>query len=279
MSEAAGRAGASALIEIKQRGIQGWVGGNRGMIGVARRRQTEVQCVDCAIRTRAICALCDQAELAQLERIKSYRSFAPGETIAWAGERMALVGSVVEGVATLSSTLPDGRRQMVGLLLPSDFIGRPGRVRSGYDVVAATPVTLCMFQRPEFERMIQRSPHMERRLLEMTLDELDAAREWMLLLGRKTAGEKIASLFVIMARRDAALNQTQPQDGLTFPLYISREAMADYLGLTIETVSRQISGLRRQGIVRLHDNRVVQVPDFARLLDRSGDDADGGVLA
>ena len=241
----------------------------------AARRRVE-RCRDCPIRSRAICALCDADELAELERIKCYRTYAPGETIAWSGERMALVGSVVEGVATISSTLADGRRQMVGLLLPSDFIGRPGRARSGYDVVAATQVTFCMFQRPEFERMIRRSPHMERRLLEMTLDELDAAREWMLLLGRKTAREKIASLLAIMARRDAALNDTAPRDGMSFPLYISREAMADYLGLTIETVSRQISALRREGVIALQDSRVVQVPDFARLLKHAGEVADDG---
>ena len=86
----------------------------------------------------------------------------------------------------------------------------------------------------------------------MTLDELDAAREWMLLLGRKTARERIASLFVIMARRDAAWCSSAPgATGLRFPLYISREAMADYLGLTIETVSRQISPLRREGLIVL----------------------------
>lgn len=236
------------------------------------------RCGDCPIRHRAVCAQCEAAELAELERIKSYRSFAPGDAIAWSGEPMSMVGSVVEGVAMLSSTLPDGRRQMVGLLLPSDFLGRPGRATVAHDVVAATEVTLCMFRKSEFERMLARSPRIERRLLEMTLDDLDAAREWMLLLGRKSAREKIASLFVIMARRDAALNQACPNDGLRFPLYITREAMADYLGLTIETVSRQISALRREGLIELQDGRMVSVPDFAQLIDQSGDDSDGGML-
>lgn len=236
------------------------------------------RCEDCPIRHRAVCAHCEASELEHFERIKSYRTYAPGEAIAWAGEPLGMVGSVVEGVAMLSRTLPDGRRQMVGLLLPSDFLGRPGRDSMPHDVVAATDLTLCTFRKSEFERMLARTPRIERRLLEMTLDDLDAAREWMLLLGRKSAREKIASLFVIMARRDAALHQSRPQDGLRFPLYITREAMADYLGLTIETVSRQISALRRQGLIDLEENRIVHVPDFARLIDQSGDDADGGVL-
>jgi CRP/FNR family transcriptional regulator len=242
------------------------------------QKTAQVKCEDCPIRHRAVCSKCEGDELEMLESIKSYRSYQPGEAIVWAGEKIQLTGSVVEGVAMLLRTLPDGRRQMVGLLLPSDFLGRPGRDIAKFDVVAATPVTFCMFRKADFERIVAKSPQIEHRLLEMTLDELDSAREWMLLLGRKTAREKIASLFVIMGRRDAALNQVRPRGGLVFPFYITREAMADYLGLTIETVSRQISALRKEGLIDLNDNRMVRVPDFAALIEESGDDSDGGVL-
>jgi CRP/FNR family transcriptional regulator len=241
-------------------------------IGSARAK-VDTSCESCQIRHRAVCALCERDELAELDRIKSFRRFHPGEAIAWAGERVTGVGSVVEGVAMLSSTLADGRRQVVGLLFPSDFLGRPGRAEHAYDVVAATETTFCMFQRAEFERMVARTPSIERRLLQMTFDELDSAREWMVLLGRKTAREKIASLFVMMARRDAALARAAATAGLSFPLYITREAMADYLGLTIETVSRQISALRREGLVELGEGRMVRVPDLPRLVAESGDGA------
>jgi len=90
--------------------------------------------------------------------------------------------------------MEDGRRQMVGLLLPSDFVGRPGRQTAPFDVVAATEVVLCRFQKTPFESLLTTTPSVGARLLEMTLDELDSAREWMLLLGRKTAREKIASV-------------------------------------------------------------------------------------
>jgi len=242
------------------------------------QKTAQAKCENCPIRHHAVCSNCESEELEVLERSKFYRTYQPGEAIVWAGEKMQLTGSVVEGVAMLLRTLPDGRRQMVGLLLPSDFLGRPGRDVSKFDVVAATPVTFCMFRKAEFERMVAQSPRIEQRLLEMTLDELDAAREWMLLLGRKTAREKIASLFVIMGRRDATLNRVTLRAGLVFPFYITREAMADYLGLTIETVSRQISALRKEGLIDLIDNRMVRVPDFAALIEESGDDSDGGVL-
>ena len=126
---------------------------------------------------------------------------------------------------------------------------------------------------------MERTPHIAHRLLEMTLDELDAAREWMLVLGRKTAREKIASLLTIIARRDASLNLRASKSVMVFDLPLTREAMADYLGLTLETVSRQISALKRDGVIRLQGKRHVTVPDFARLLEEAGDDSDGGLLA
>jgi CRP/FNR family transcriptional regulator len=112
------------------------------------------------------------------------------------------------------------------------------------------------------------------RLLEMTLDELDAAREWMLLLGRKTAREKIASLLALLARRDAA---AKGRGGVVFDLPLTREEMADYLGLTLETVSRQMTALRKDGVIALDGTRHVRVADFDRLLDETGDDTDGDV--
>lgn len=146
-----------------------------------------VQCGDCPIRHRAVCARCDDDELVQLEKIKYYRSYQSGQTIIWSGDRMDFVASVVTGIATLTQTMEDGRRQMVGLLLPSDFVGRPGRAVAAYDVTATTDVLMCCFRSKPFEEMMLKTPHVAQRLLEMTLDELDAAREWMLLLGRKTA--------------------------------------------------------------------------------------------
>jgi CRP/FNR family transcriptional regulator len=112
----------------------------------------------------------------------------------------------------------------------------------------------------------------------MTLDELDVAREWMLLLGRKTAREKIASLLAIVARRDAGLKMKAPQGKIVVDLPLTREAMADYLGLTLETVSRQISALKRDGVIELEGKRHVVIPDFDRLVEEAGDDSDGGIV-
>ncbi|MCC5960257.1 MAG: Crp/Fnr family transcriptional regulator [Rhodobacteraceae bacterium] len=246
---------------------------------VTPKIQTFAQdCESCPIRHRAVCARCEADELQVLEQIKYYRSFEAGQTVAWAGDNMDFVASVVTGIATLSQTMEDGRRQMVGLLLPSDFVGRPGRSRSAYDVTAATNLVMCCFRRKPFEELMLSTPHIGQRLLEMTLDELDAAREWMLLLGRKTAREKIASLLCIIARRDASLQLSQSQGELSFELPLTREAMSEYLGLTLETVSRQMSSLRKEGLILTEGKRRITIPDFDKLLEETGDDSDGGFL-
>jgi CRP/FNR family transcriptional regulator len=188
---------------------------------------------------------------------------------------MEFVASVVTGVASLSQTMEDGRTQMLGLLLPSDFLGRPGREAALYDVQAVSDVTLCSFKRKPFEELMLHTPHIGQRLLEMTLDELDAARQWMLILGRKTAREKIASLLSTLVQRERSLAGASTEDGVSFELPLTREAMADYLGVTLETVSRQISALKKEGVIVLEGSRHIRIPHLERLRQEAGDDSCG----
>ena len=234
-----------------------------------------LKCSDCPIRHRAVCARCDDDELALLESIKSYRTYAAGDVILWRGEPLEFVASVVQGVATLSKTMEDGRTQMVGLLLPSDFIGRPGRERIDFDVTATVDVTLCCFDRLKFEKLVNETPHIAQRLMELALDELDAARDWMLLLGRKTAREKIATFIEMLARRSS-----HGKDGNkdVIDLHMTRDQIANYLGLTLETVSRQFSALKKDGVIGFTDRKHFTVEDIAALQEETGDDADGGVV-
>lgn len=243
-------------------------------LGRVPHLQNRGECSGCPIRHRAVCSLCDEDEIDQLDAIKSYRDIPAGRPILEAGEPMRALSSIVTGVATISRTLEDGRRQTVGLLLPSDFIGRPGRDRSPFDVVATTDVTLCQFDRMAFERVMATTPHVATRLLQMTLDELDAARDWAVVLGRMTARERVSAFLLAVGRR-----MGRPQGGgLHFHLPLTREAMADHLGLTLETASRQISALRRDRVIVLEGRADVVVPDLARLAEEAGEDSDGGLL-
>lgn len=240
--------------------------------------QSLENCADCPIRHRAVCSKCEPEELNMLEGMKQYHSFSAGEVIVWAETPITHLGSIVSGVASINRTMEDGRLQLVGLLLPSDFIGRPKRDRVMYDIVAVTDVVVCQFRKSEFETLLENSPAVASRLLELTLDELDAAREWMLLLGRKTAREKVATFIAMMARRAAGANGAV-QNSVTVNLPLTRTVMADFLGLTLETTSRQMSGLKKEGLIELKGAQQVYVPDLPAFLSETGDDADGGLVA
>jgi CRP/FNR family transcriptional regulator len=242
------------------------------------RRDGE-RCGECPIRHRAVCSYCGPTELAELERIKFYREYPPGGEIVGEGEMTRSLGSLVSGVVALNKSLEDGRRQIVGLLFPSDFIGRPFRPVAPYEATAVTDVRMCMFRRSQFEEILSRNPHLERRLLEMMLDELDAARDWMLLLGRKSAREKVASFLMILAGRAALLEKRSIREPAPFAIPLSREAIAEYLGLTIETVSRQLTALRKSRIIELHGARSVGLIDFPTLQALAGEELSGGAKA
>jgi CRP/FNR family transcriptional regulator len=234
-----------------------------------------IQCNECPIRHRSVCARCDADEFALLDSIKFYKSYKAGDPVLWRGEPLEFVASVVSGVATLTKTLEDGRTQMVGLLLPSDFIGRPGRSQIDFDVTATVDLTLCCFDRKRFEALIRDVPHIAQRLMELALDELDAARDWMLLLGRKTAREKIATFIEMLARRS---HPGEHDPAKLLMLEMTRDQIANYLGLTLETVSRQFNALKKEGVIDFSGRKTIVVLNYAALQDASGDDADGGVL-
>lgn len=235
-----------------------------------RTHQIKIDCAYCPVRHRAVCASCVDNEIELLNEIKQYRSFEAGQSIALQGEKNDFVASVVVGVATLTSSLEDGRTQVVGLLLPSDFLGRPGRETVAHDVTATTDVTLCCFQKKPFEKLLAETPHLHERLLAMSLDELDAAREWMLLLGRKTAREKVSSFLLMFARRSENPDAILPEETVRIDLPLSREIVANYLGLTVETVSRQMTALRKGGVIEMDGARTILIQD-ADALARAAD--------
>ncbi len=232
------------------------------------------RCSGCPIRHRAVCSYSSPSELTELDAAKFYQEYIPGQEIVGEGEPTKALGSVVSGVVALHKTLEDGRRQMVGLLFPSDFIGRPLRPVAPYDAIAVTPVKMCMFHRGQFERLLASSSNLERRLLEMTLDELDAARDWMVLLGRKTARERLASFLMIVAKRQVLLEKRELRDGMLVEIPLTREAIAEFLGLTIETVSRQFTSLRKEGVLELPDRRHAVLADLDALREMAGDYGD-----
>lgn len=227
------------------------------------------RCAHCAIRHQAVCGALSDDEIAALSAVARKRLLKPGEVILRAEEAPPFFANIVSGAVKLSKTLADGRQQIVGLQFPPDFLGRAHRNRSPLFAEAASDVELCVFPKAEFERLLTDQPQLETRLFQNTLNELDAAREWMLLLGRKTALEKVASFLALIARRNrpTACAHMDADPILTIWLPLTRAEIADYLGLTIETVSRQLGNLRADDILEAGSNRSITILDPAQLED------------
>ncbi|MBB3590406.1 CRP/FNR family transcriptional regulator [Rhizobium sp. BK529] len=215
-------------------------------------------CRICEARHGVVCSALTSAQLRELCRHSMRRKLDAGSEILAQGEDVSSYSNIVNGVVKLCKVMPDGRQQIVGLQFAPDFIGRPFVHESTLSAEAATPTEICVFPRRLLDRMIADTPDLQHNLHAQALKELDAAREWMLTLGRRTAQEKVASLLFLIA------TNAEPETtyGTAFDLPLSRAEIADFLGLTIETVSRQMTKLRKLGIIRIEHNRHIVVPDM-----------------
>jgi len=229
-----------------------------------------ILCAACEARHKGICGALEPDQLVTLARSSTRRKSIAGAELVGDAETIDHYSNVLSGVVKLTKTMADGRQQIVGLQFAPDFLGRPFEAESAVTAEAATGVELCSFPRGALERMMGEQPGLEQRLLRQTLKELDQARDWMMTLGRKSAAEKVATFLLMIARNiDPAAEQGRRDAAFDLPL--SRAEIADFLGLTIETVSRQLTRLRIDGVVRIESNRRVIVEDVSRLARRAGE--------
>lgn len=235
--------------------------------GSAKRAEAPATlCAMCHARRFAVCGALAEDKLPQFADLSVHLRFAAGQTVSEEGAPADWVFTVVSGVIGLHKALPDGRRQTTGFLFAGDVIGLPSRVVNACAAEAITDVEVCRFSRPRFEMYMDDNPELRARLLRMTADELSAAHDQMLLLGRKTARERVASFLLQLAER--AASRQLPTSPVVLPM--RRLAIADYLGLTIETVSRTFTNLARAGVIEMVDVSTVRIVSMFALRHAAG---------
>jgi CRP/FNR family transcriptional regulator, anaerobic regulatory protein len=221
-------------------------------------------CRSCEARHKGICGALNPAQLVELSKHTLKHSYEAEKHLASDSEKIERYSNILRGVVKLSKLTSDGRQQIVGLQFAPDFMGRPFSNVSDVEIESATDVKVCSFPRSVLEKLIKESPELEHRLHQQTLKELDEARNWMLTLGRKSAAEKVSSFLYYIAIHVDPENAGR-HGPLQFEIPLSRSDIADFLGLTIETVSRHFTKLRHLGVINLVNNRRVEVPDLNRL--------------
>jgi len=213
-------------------------------------------CHACGVRLASVCASLSDEELTQLEALAQSTHFDNRQTLFTQGQPADQVYNVTRGIVRLYKLLPDGRRQIVGFALPGDFLGLAMREAYGFSADAIGEVVACGFRRSVYSALVDSKPHLLRRLHEFATHELTLAQEQMMLLGRRSAEEKVICFLLAMRDRWARIGRPS----VTVPLPMGRQDIADFLGLTIETVSRTLTRLAR-------DKAILIVPDGVRLMN------------
>ena len=220
-------------------------------------------CGACPVRSLTVCAAFEEEELNRLAEIVQLQRVDAHQTIFSEGDPAMNLFNVTAGTVKLYKLLPDGRRQITGFLFSGDFLGLSVNDRYAYSAETVAVTSICRFPRRHMELLLDEFPKLQRRLFGMASNELAAAQDQMLLLGRKTAREKIASFLLGLSQR--AVRRGQRDNPVQVPM--SRSDIADFLGLTTETVSRTFTQLKANGIIRLLEGGKVQIVDSRKILE------------
>ena len=214
------------------------------------------ECGHCKVRSVSVCSAVEDAELTELDKLARHSKFKNRQNLFEEGEKSYFVSNITSGMVRLYKESEDGRRQIVGFALPGDFIGLTMPEFNDFSCDALMDTDVCKFPRRGFIQLMASQPDLLARLHLAVSHELTFAREHMVNLGRRSAKEKICIFLLVLRRRFTRLNTLS----VRVPLPMNRQDIADFLGLTIETVSRMFTKLERAKVI-------VIIPDGVRILD------------
>jgi len=223
-------------------------------------------CASCEARPLSVCNAIGDSDLARLAAIATVTEVPAGQGFIDEGEPATCFFNITAGTVKLFKLLPDGRRQITGFVGVGHFLGLAVSDPYAFSAEAIEPVRFCRFQRSRLRILLDDFPLMEKRLLEIAANELVAAQEQMLLLGRKTARERLASFLALQSRQGAPCGHARRR----FAMPMTRSDIADYLGLTIETVSRTLTKLRAEGLIDLLSQSEIVIRDLSGLENLAG---------
>ena len=212
-------------------------------------------CDTCRAREFSACAPLTGEEQRRLAAITRTINVEPHGSIFDEGEPAEYVYTITEGTVKVYKLLGDGRRQITGFLFAGDFLGLIHNEAYAYSAEALVPTRLCRFPRRTLEALLIEISRLEQRLLAMASHELAAAQDQIVMLGRKSARERVVSFILMLS--NSAVRHGRPGDPVF--LAMTRSDVADYLGLTTETVSRTFTSLKKQGLIELLDEKRIRL--------------------
>lgn len=224
--------------------------------------RTKLECATCPVAERAACAVLTPEERAELAAIGSSRSVSRGETVFAAGGDAPMCATLISGVLKAVTYDAEGHEVLLALIHPAGFAGELFASGSGSTIVALTDARLCLFPKAAYEAALARFPALSLALLRRLSGELEAARSLLALARTHSARTRVAWLLLALAK---AASHSPCHPATRFDLVLSRSEMAAAVGLTIESVSRQLTVLEREGVIQREARRGIVLLDATAL--------------
>lgn len=212
-------------------------------------------CANCGSRVAGLCKPLDAAALDEVVAETEQMSFAARDLLFDEGDRAGHVYTLVQGTAKLTRLLADGREQVLGFRFPGDVIGYTVGDRYPFGAQLLTPAVVCRLDRLRLEALLRRFPVLERRFRDLCVQELAATQDQLVSVGRRTAEGRVAAFLLSLAEA----GRRREVKGGVLDMPMTRADIADFLGLTLETVSRTLTAFRRRGWVREPEHGKVEL--------------------
>ena len=223
--------------------------------------KSQTRCAVCKIRPYSFCRCLPEEKLRIFSEISKEKEFKDKETIFLQQEDAKNLYNITKGNIKIYRLLSDGRIQIIGFLYPGDFFGSYKKGRYNYSAEAIGEVRTCVFNQEILDSYLEKNMNLAKELLHMTSHELTLAQDRMEVLGKMNANERIAKFFLNISEQRSRIGwQSNP---VSLPM--TRQDIADYLGLTLETVSREITRFKTSNIIKLINTKQIFIVDKEKL--------------
>ncbi len=224
-------------------------------------KKRSTRCAVCKIRSYSFCRCLHDDQLKVFSEISDEKEFRDKQTIFLQQGPSKHLYNITKGNIKIYKLLSDGRIQIIGFLYPGDFFGSYKKGKYNYSSEAIGNVRLCVFRQEVLDEYLEKNMNLSKELLHITSHELTLAQDRMGVLGKMNANERVAKFILNISDQRARIGwQDNP---ISLPM--TRQDIADYLGLTLETVSREITRFKTSNLIKAMTSKQIFISDREKL--------------
>ena len=228
---------------------------------VDKSDKNQTRCATCEIRSYSFCRCLKDDQLNIFSKISSEKEFKNKQTVFLQEEESKNLYNITQGNIKIYKLLRDGRIQIIGFLYPGDFFGSYKKGKYNYSAESIGDVKLCVFKQEVLDNYLEKNMNLAKELLHMTSHELTLAQDRIGVLGKLNANQRMATFILNISKQRARIGwQDNP---ISLPMV--RQDIADYLGLTLETVSRELTKLKTSNLIKVLSSSQIYLRDKASL--------------